>query len=181
MQRKVILAALLLCTASAWAYKQNKKSSPIKQALVAGDNGTDYHKIGSPMPPMRVVDTNGRAVATNASVQNGANLFVMMFNPTCEHCEEMTVSLEKGIGLFKQSNIVLMAAATMGPYLPYFNNTTHYMEFTSLKVGLDSDKFIDKTFNYEMLPQINIYDKERKLIKSFSGLETIDSLKPYIQ
>ncbi len=141
----------------------------------------DYHNIGAKMPPMRVVTEKGVVVATDESVKNDANLFVMMFNPTCEHCEEMAVALGQNIALFKASQIVLMAAPTMGPYLEFFANNTKHKNYPALKVGLDSAKFIDRTFNYIMLPQINIYDKERKLIKTFSGLETIDSLKPYIQ
>jgi thioredoxin-related protein len=127
------------------------------------------------------VVTATKEVITDARVKNDANLFVMMFNPTCEHCEDMTRALETNIGLFKNSKILLMAGPVMLPYLEYFDKTTHYTQFPSIMVGVDSAKFIDRTFNYEMLPQINIYDKDRKLIRTFSGIETIDSLKPYIQ
>lgn len=141
----------------------------------------DFHKVGSRLPDIRLVDAKGKVVATHESIRNDANLFVMMFNPTCEHCEDMTRSIEENITLFQRSNIVLMAAAGMGPYLEYFDKNTNYTKYPKLQVGVDSAKFIDRTFNYETLPQINIYDKDRILIKSFSGLEKIDSLKPYIQ
>jgi hypothetical protein len=141
---------------------------------------TDYHKIGAPMPNIWAVSATGDVI-TDIMLRNDANLFVMMFNPTCEHCEDMTRDLEKHIGLFKKSQIVLLAAPAMGPYLEYFDKTTHYTQFASLKVGVDSAKFIDRTFNYEPLPQINVYSKDRKLIRSFSGLNTVDSLRPYIQ
>lgn len=182
MQRKVILALLLLCTLTAWADKRHKKSSPKTPATVQSStqNELDYHAIGAPMPPMRVV-TADNEVITADSLANDANLFVMMFNPTCEHCEDMTRDLEKHIGLFRKSHIVLMAAPMMGPYLEYFDKTTNYTQFPSLKVGLDSAKFIEHTFNYETLPQINVYDKDRRLIKWFSAINTIDSLRPYIQ
>ena len=180
MQRKVILALLLLCTLTAWAHKRQKKSSPVRQALITDAQAPDYRQIGSPMPPLRVV-TGEKAVLTNETLKNDANLFVMMFNPTCEHCEDMTRALEQHIALFKQSKIVLMAAPMMMPYLEYFDKTTHYTQFPSINVGIDSSGFIDHTFNYQLLPQINIYDKDRKLIKWFSGQNTIDSLRPYIQ
>ncbi len=162
------------------SFGKRKKAIPEPPAPLPQEVG-DYHNIGSKMPALRVVTEKGKIVATADSVKNEANLFVMMFNPTCEHCEEMTVALEQNIALFKASQIVLIAAPMMGPYLEYFANTTKYTNYPALKVGLDSAKFIDRTFNYVTLPQINIYDKDRKLIKTFSGLETIDSLKPYIQ
>jgi hypothetical protein len=105
----------------------------------------------------------------------------MMFNPTCEHCEDMTFAIEKNIDLFKNSHILLVAAAGMGPYLEFFENGTRVRNFPKIKLGLDSSNFINRTFIYESLPQINIYSPDRKLLKTFSGITTIDSLKPYIQ
>jgi hypothetical protein len=48
-------------------------------------------------------------------------------------------------------------------------------------VGADSFKVTDRLFTYQGLPQINIYNKERKLIKIFQGDIFIDSLKAYIK
>lgn len=180
MQRKAILALLLLCTLTAWADKRHKKSSPAKQEVAAAADTVDYKKPGAPMPAIRLV-TAEQNIITDSSLRNDANLFVMLFNPTCEHCEDMTRALEKSIGLFRQSQIVLMAAPMMGPYLEYFDKNTNYTQFPSLITGIDSSDFIKRTFTYEMLPQINIYGKDRRLIRIFTGLSTVDSLKPYIQ
>lgn len=181
MQRKAILAVLLLCSVAAWAGKRDKKSGP-KAMVTAGTQAAaiDYKQIGAPLPPIRVVTAKGEQI-TDQVLKNDANLFVMMFNPTCEHCEDMTRALEKNIGLFKNSNIVLMAAPAMGPYLEYFDKNTNYTQFPSIKVGLDSSNFIQNTFVYESLPQINVYDKDRKLIQIFSGISTIDKIRDYIQ
>jgi hypothetical protein len=74
-----------------------------------------------------------------------------------------------------------VAAANMGPYLSYFTNNTKLDGTPLLQVGIDSSEYIDKTFNYESLPQINIYNKERRLIKTFSGPVPIENLKEYIE
>ena len=132
------------------------------------------------MPPLRVVYPK-KAVYTGESLKNDANLFVMMFNPTCEHCEDMALDLEKNIGLFRKSNIVLMAAPGMGPYLEFFENGTKIRNYPKILMGLDSADFITRTFTYEMLPQINVYSPERKLLRIFTGITSADSLKPYIQ
>jgi hypothetical protein len=173
-------------------YAQGKHGSKIKIKTKGGaaqaapakpdvaNDGIDYHAVGSPFPPFRVVSKDGKEY-TGQSLNSNANLFVMMFNPTCEHCEDMTADIEKNITMFKQSNIVLVAAPMMGPYLDGFINGLKTKQYPQLKIGLDSASFIDKTFNYITLPQINVYSADRKLIKSFSGITTIDSLKPYIQ
>lgn len=121
-------------------------------------------------------------VVTEQDLNNGANLLLMMFNPTCGHCEEQTDLFTQHIALFRKSKLVLMAGPQMLPYLEHFNNGRHVDAFTqTIIMGVDSAQFIDKTFRYESLPQINIYDHERKLIRSFTGLVSIDSLRGYIE
>jgi thiol-disulfide isomerase/thioredoxin len=164
----------------------------------------DYKLIGAPMPRLRYIlchDTatkksaDGNAVhsdAGNATVQkpiltnedldNGANLFVMMFNPTCSHCMDETILLEKNGELFKRSKIALLANPVMKAYVGDFVKNTHIDQYPSfMYLGIDSADFINKVFLYRPLPQINIYDKNRKLIKIFTGEVVIDSLSKYIQ
>jgi len=117
---------------------------------------------------------------TNADFDNGANLMVMMFNPTCSHCEDETELLEKNIFYFTKSKLILMANPMMWEYLPNFVKSFHIFDYPAITLGSDST-FISKVFLYSALPQINIYDKHRKLIKTFSGEVVMDSLKKYIE
>ena len=73
-----------------------------------------------------------------------------------------------------------MAAPSMIDYLEFYNNVTRYSKYPKMVVGVDSANYIGKTFMYESLPQINVYDKDRKLIKVFSGETPIEKLEPYI-
>jgi hypothetical protein len=47
-------------------------------------------------------------------------------------------------------------------------------------VGIDSSGLVNQTFLYKLLPQVNVYNKERKLEKVFFSDVPIDSLKSYI-
>ena len=105
----------------------------------------------------------------------------MMFNPTCSHCEDETALLEKNIFMFKNTNLVLMANPGMKQYMPDFVNRLHITEYPSIHVGIDSADFINKVYLYQTLPQINIYDRDRKLIKTFNGGVSVDSLKKYAE
>ena len=46
-------------------------------------------------------DTVQYAIYTNKDFDMKGNFFVMMFNPTCSHCADMTQLLEKNMPLFK--------------------------------------------------------------------------------
>jgi len=118
---------------------------------------------------------------TNEDLDNNANLFVMMFNPTCSHCIDETEMLEKNIGLFKRSKLVLIANTTNKDYIAHFVSNNHVADYPAIYVGMDSSDFWGKVFLYQALPQISIYDHNRNLIKSFTGEKPIDSLEKYIQ
>jgi hypothetical protein len=109
------------------------------------------------------------------------NLFIMIFNPTCGHCEDQATVLEQNLGLFQKSKLVLMANRTMTDYVPGFLALHHMDRYPTSFVGTDSLGFVDNTFLYQALPQINIYNSDRRLIKTFSGEVPIDTLKKYIQ
>jgi hypothetical protein len=170
----------------------------------------DYKQTGAPMPPLFFMAYRDTAVDTEMPVKkkkerkkmpsmpgtdamslyfpvsdkdldNGANLLVMMFNPTCSHCEEVTDIMSKNIDLFKRTKVVLLANKQMLPYLPDFAQRHHIARYEPMYVGYDSSGFIETLFLYQTLPQINIYGADRKLLKSYCGEVSIDTLKKFIQ
>jgi thiol-disulfide isomerase/thioredoxin len=194
MSRKLLI--ILSCLWCAVLFTGPRLSA---QAKAHNDEAIDYKQPGAPMPALRVVmpdsstpaaekknkrkgTATGLKAITSRDLNNGANLLVMMFNPTCGHCEEQTRLLTDHIFLFKNSRLVLLAGPMMLPYLEHFNQNTQVSGFPeTILMGVDSAGFIDRTFLYETLPQINIYDHDRKLIKSFTGVTPIDTLKQYIE
>lgn len=175
MLRKLFIGMLIALPVVGVCQKNNKKN---KKADVA-DVAVDYRAVGAPLPTVRALTTEGKWITT--VLKNDANLLVMLFNPTCEHCEDMTRLMQKNIFLFKQTKIVLVAASGMMPYIDYFKSNTNLRQFPSFQVGVDSAQLITKLYNYVALPQISFYDHDRKLLRTFNGDTPIDSLKPYIE
>ncbi len=184
MLRKLLVITLLLSTvAVAYAQKKDRKKKKNKgntEQVVTDTAKIDYKAIGAPLPPLKITTRTGEKL-TEKDFAGDGHFLVMMFNPTCDHCQEETTILEKNIDKFKKTKILLVAAPSMIDYLEFYNNVTRYSKYPGIEVGVDSAGFIDKTFNYTALPQINIYDKDRKLIKIFSGVVAFDALEPYIK
>jgi len=118
---------------------------------------------------------------TDKDFDNGANLLVMMFNPTCGHCQDEAVQMGRNKDVFKRSKVLMLATSVMRPYIPDFVTITHADDFPFAQLGIDSTDFISNVFLYQSLPQINIYDGERKLIRAFAGEVSMDTLKKYIE
>jgi thiol-disulfide isomerase/thioredoxin len=180
--RKLLIIVCLLGTVSiAFGQKKKKKDQKRDVVAVAAADSIDYKEVGSPMPAVRVL-TPKKNMVTTKDLASDANLFVMMFNPTCGHCQEMTMDMGKNIDLFKKTKVIMIAAPNQEPYLDFFENTTHVSKYhPTFQVGVDSSEFIIRAFRYQSLPQINVYDKDRKLIKIVNGENTIESLRDYIE
>ena len=178
MLRKLLIVACLSSLVFI-AFGQKKKNGKNIAVAGAAEQLVNYKEIRAPLPPLRIFTKQGKYL-TEKDLSNDAHLILMIFNPTCDHCEEQTFILKKNIFMFDKSNLVLIAAPSMIPHLGYFTNNTKIDGYPTFKVGVDSSDYIDKTFRQITLPQINIYDRERKLVKMFYGITPIDSLKQYI-
>ena len=187
MFRNILVLVCIFCATNAIA--QNAISTPSKTTQKQDDTKIDYKQIDAPMPSLIFIpyyDSNSKVqdrkkYMTNSDLDNGANLFVMMYNPTCSHCQDETMLLENNAFLFKRSKVLLLANIIMKPYLGDFIALTHADRYPFMYIGIDSAEFINKLFLYQSLPQLNIYNSERKLIRTYTGEVAIDSLKKYIQ
>jgi len=177
MARKLLIVSILLLLTSV-SFAQKKKKDREKKGQTEANS--TYNEIGATLPPLNFYRRDGISL-TEKDLNANAPLIIMLFNPTCEHCEQQAKIFQQHLSWFKDTELLLMAAEHMGPYLGYFVSNTGSDKYPSLQIGLDSSNFIKNTFRYESLPQINVYDKQRKLVKVFTGITPIDSLKPYIQ
>jgi len=148
-------------------------------AQQAPDSAIDYRSVGAPLRPFRFVTAAGRAI-TPADAPKEDNFFVMMFNPTCDHCQEAARLLGKHDAEFKDGQLVLVATPNQLLNLELFENVTKVSQHPKFAVALDSSGFIDRTFAYRGLPQLSIYNRERQLIRYFVGDVSMDSVRLYL-
>lgn len=185
MIRKLAIITILLSSVYIAFGQKNKKAPkhpPTNAPLfITRADGTQqyYNEIGAPLPEINIWRRDGVFI-NNQSLKNDAHLFIVLFNPTCEHCEKMGITFKDNIKLFNKSNLMFVAANGMESYLDFFVLATQTKDVKKIQIGVDSSGLINQTFLYKTLPQINIYDKDRKLEKIFFGDVPIDSLKQYI-
>lgn len=139
-----------------------------------------FQKPGGELVPLRIV-TGKLQAFTNKDFDTKNHFFLVMFNPTCEHCIKMTKLISNNAGQFSDSKVAFMAPATMMEYLGGFEQETGVYKHPEFVVGVDSAFAVDKLFMYGYyLPQINIYNSDHKLVKIFHGDTPIDSLMHYL-
>lgn len=185
MQRKLLIILCLMGSVLITFAQKKKKNNKEVTTTTKADTCTNYKEVGAPMPPLRAMHLLGKnagaEIYTSKDIPAKKNVLVMMYNPTCGHCQEETMMFMKNLDAFKNTEVLLLADTVMREYIDFFNNTTKVFDTPELKMLLDQSGFIKNTFTYSALPQINIYNKDKKLVKTFISDTPIDSLKPYIQ
>lgn len=181
MQR-VILIITIMCgvVCATYAQKRQKKSiNSIQKTDVVVDT-VNYKAIGAPMPALDII-TKDNIRLTGKDFSKAGNLFVMIFGPECDHCQSLTLELEQNIAKFQKTDIVMICHPSLKEKLEFFNNITRHHKYSNIYVGIDSADFIPKTYPYGTLPYINVYDKDRKLVKTFTNEASFKDLEPYVE
>lgn len=137
-----------------------------------------YKTVGAALPSLRIVDRSMQP-HTEAEINKKNHSFVVMFNPTCHHCIDVAKMFGTHKKDFRKNTIFFVAAADMMPYMDHFYKETGAAEFDNITIGVDSSSIITNLYKYGNLPQINIYDKNKKLVRIFSGETPLDSLLQY--
>lgn len=181
LRKPVTIICLLLCTVYIASGQQKKKDISKEETgtEVVADT-INYKAIGAPMPPLRMITDSGDIITGN-TLQHQGNTLIMLFNPTCEHCMETARAIIKHLPDFSKTRLLLLAMPEMKTYLSFFDAMTKVTKYPEITMGVDSANSFNKMSNYGLLPQINIYDNNRKLIKVFNGDTPIDSLIQYAE
>ncbi len=167
--KKILLSACIAISLVSVVIAQDKKEE-VK---------VSYREVGSILPPMRVIDTSKHEYSAE-DFKNKNHFFLFLFNPTCGHCIKMAKLVNDNKEVFKKNNVLFLAGPAMMPYLPNFYQAAGIDNNSDIKVGIDSASTVDRLYMYQMLPQINVYDKNRKLIRIMHGDVSLDTLKHYI-
>lgn len=182
MLRIILLITIMygaVCTTYAQKRKKKEANSIQKTDVIVIDT-VNYRAIGAPMPALDII-TKDNVRLTGKDFSKAGNLFVMIFGPECDHCQNLTLELEKNIAKFNLTDIVMICHPSLKEKLEFFNNITRHHKYSNIYVGIDSAGFIPKTYPYGTLPYINVYDKDRKLIKTFTNEASFKDLEPYVE
>jgi len=137
-----------------------------------------YKSLGASLPPLRIVDREMKAY-TEADIKPAGHFFLVLFNPTCGHCMDMAKLFGTHDKEFKNNTIMFVAAPDMMEYFDHFYEGSGAGNYKDITIGVDSSDLVKNLFKYGTLPQINIYNSDRKLVRIFSGETSLDSLLRY--
>lgn len=149
---------------------------------VVAQKEVDYKKMGAPLPPFKLELSKTGEAFTNADLKPGKAVMTMIFSPECDHCEHMVDSLRKLSGMFKNTQLVMIAEVRNKEHMKGFITKTGIGALPLFQnIGVDRSNLIYYIYTQKILPQVNFYDSKFKLVKTFDGNYPLDSVKMFIK
>jgi thioredoxin-related protein len=130
-------------------------------------------------PPVKLMLPD-KTTFTKDDLPKKKPVMLMIFSPTCNHCQHETEELLKNIDKFSNVEIVM---ATMMPFdsMMKFRDEYKLAEHDNIIVGQDTQFFLPVFYMINSLPYLAFYDKKGKLISVFEGTMPIEKAAEEIQ
>jgi peroxiredoxin len=121
---------------------------------------------GTNLPIFNIISTDS-SVTSTAQIPNEKNVVVVLFNPTCGHCQTVGKQINDSIALFTNTHFVFVAGLPTMFNLPEFIDYTKIKNANNIFLGADYSNITPKLFAYNGIPQIMVYDADKKLKQIF--------------
>jgi len=171
------ISCTLICLLTASFGFAQKKDTPKKYDNPNVTITGEHREIGNPLPPVNLLLQTGDYF-TDENLEKDKPILLMMFNPTCGHCEDQTDSMIAHRDELKNFQVIMVISDKMpDDQVKRFIRIHNLGLAPEFVLGIDKSHIIDNAFKFQGLPQINIYDKNKTLKKIFVHMTPIDSLR----
>ncbi len=148
--------------------------SGFSQVNAETGNTPDY--IKDPTFPGFIIYTAPDSTAfTNEDLKNKKPTLLMIFSPECGHCQNETRELTKYMDHFKNVQILMVTWLPYSEMLAFYHNYK-IAEYPQITMGWDKKDFFLPYYHVQMYPDMVVYDKHGKYVKSFSGEIKLDDV-----
>jgi hypothetical protein len=127
------------------------------------------------LPGFRIGRTD-KTYFSNKDLQKGKPVLLVYFQPDCDDCRNFTKALLKQAGDFKHVQMVMVTNTGL-PQLIAFEKGFKLRAYNNIIAGTEGYTMVlQRAFNVQNFPYAVAYNRERKLIKIFSGSREPDKL-----
>ena len=119
-------------------------------------------------PPVKLLLPDSVSYFTKNDLKKKSAVMLMVFSPTCEHCQHETEEIIKNIDQFKGIQIIM---ATMMPFdsMMSFRKRYQLSHFDNIIMGQDMQFFLPSFYMMHNLPFLAFYNRKKELISVFEG------------
>lgn len=163
---KMSVLFFLFCFVSAATFAQTQPDPPYKRFPT--------------LPPLKLLLTDSTTIFTNKDLKKNKPLFLILFSPDCEHCQQQTEELIKRIDDFKRIQIVMVSFIHFEKIKPFYEKY-QLDRFSNITVGYDMQYILPTYYRISYTPFLAFYDKKGNLIDGFQGALPLEKVLEYFK
>lgn len=157
----VLLPILVVTCFSCKAQKRGGKM-PAKKVAMVDTFVSEKNMKGDAVPIFDFITASGEEKSTKDLVK-GEPVLLVLFNPSCGHCQILLEQVRDNIAIFGKTNIIFLTGKPLKEVLPNYVKNVKVDKMKEINVVSDNSDITLKIFEYQGIPQIMLYDKEHKL------------------
>jgi thiol-disulfide isomerase/thioredoxin len=131
---------------------------------------------GAPLPNFRIQLTSDSTSFFLKDLDSNKKLVLMLYNPTCGHCIDMSKLFFENLDKFDSTQFVFVCGDMLWEYMEEYYKKTGFKKQKDVLLGMDVDFGSMQLFAYKNLPQIMVYGFDKKLIDVFYQDQPLDKI-----
>jgi thioredoxin-related protein len=139
--------------------------------LLAGCFGSTAEKTGKegwPIPEFSVLLLDSTTWLNTHNFAKGKPLALFYFSPNCPHCQAQTKEIIEEMDNLKDIQFYFISHFAINKLKPYIK-TYELSKYPNIVTALDTSNILSNYFGAPGVPYLAIYNKDKKLNKSFLG------------
>ena len=142
----------------------------------AGNAGKDIKDTLAPyqkypaLPAFNVLEMDSVTIFNTYNIPKGRPVALMFFSPDCGHCKRMTNEIIENMDSLKDVDFYMVTPMNSMAETRRFYAEHHLIEYSNIKlVGRDYEFFFGSYYSISVVPDLALYNEQKKLIKLFQG------------
>ena len=169
----LIAAVCFLFVGSAYAQGQ----TDAKKAETPADSVEAPYLKYPTLPAFNILMMDSTTIFNTYNIPEGGPVAIVFFSPDCGHCKRTTRRLTDSMAMFKDVRFYFITPVHTMQDIRSFYDEFHMKDHDNIKlVGRDYEFFFGSFYDIKYVPDVVIYDGQKKLIKLIQGETTAKKL-----
>lgn len=170
MRRLLLIVVCLFSVAGVFA--QDVKDT----AKAATDTLRPFQKSPK-LPAFNIRMMDSVTIFNTYNIPKGKKTLIVFFSPDCKHCQRQVKELTKGMDSISDIQLYMITPVHSMTELREFYAKYHLGDYENIKlVGRDYEFFFGGFYGTRVVPDMVLYDEQKKLIKLFEGNNTVTEI-----
>lgn len=135
------------------------------------------YKLTDVMPPFNMLLKDSVTILNTFNIPKGKYIALVLFSPDCSHCDHFAEQLTKSMDSLKDIRFYMMSTSPIMAQIRDFYKRHHLERYDNIEaVGWDYQFFYITHFGTMQIPDVAIYDENKKFVELFQANITVREL-----